>query len=212
MFIKRPSTLATGAAVVLAISGIVIPASVSYAAELVQTPLLPYDLTATASSAQAPAVQPESPSITPPAAAETAAPAAITSAEAPSAAASVSADADSVECMAKVVLHEAGNQPRAGKIAVAQTLVNRLKAGRFGGSICQVVNQRGQFFQIASFHPRRDTDGWQDAVEVAHEVLAGQAEPVAPGAMFFRASYAPANTFFRTRQRVTTVGGHIFYR
>ncbi len=115
--------------------------------------------------------------------------------------------------MAKVVLHEAGNQPREGKIAVAQTLMNRARAGgRFGGSICEVVNQPGQFFRIASFHPRQDTDGWQDAVEVAHEVLAGQADPVAPGAMYFRASYAPANAFFRTRQRVTTVGAQVFYR
>jgi spore germination cell wall hydrolase CwlJ-like protein len=30
--------------------------------------------------------------------------------------------------------------------------------------------------------------------------------------MYFRASYAPANAFFRTRQRVTTVGAHVFYR
>jgi spore germination cell wall hydrolase CwlJ-like protein len=124
-----------------------------------------------------------------------------------------SADAASVECMAKVVLHEAANQPREGKIAVAQTLVNRLKVGgRFGGSICEIVNQRGQYFRIASFHPRKNSDGWQEAVEVAHEVLAGQAEPVAPGAIYFRASYAPANAFFRTRERVATVGAHVFYR
>jgi N-acetylmuramoyl-L-alanine amidase len=202
MFIKRPSTLATGAAVLLAVSGVAIPASMGRAAELVTAPLLTYDLTATAPAnmpVSGPAIvetndSPASPAVTAPAL-------------------SAYADAASVECMAKVVLHEAGNQPREGKIAVAQTLVNRLKAGgRFGGSICEVVNQRGQFFQIASFHPRRDTDGWQDAVEVAHQVLAGQAEPVAPGAMFFRASYAPANSFFRTRQRVTTVGAHIFYR
>jgi N-acetylmuramoyl-L-alanine amidase len=201
MFIKRPFTLASGAAIVLAISGIVVPASVSYAAELVvKTPLIPYDITATAPAGP---VAPESDS------ALDAAPVADDQiAPIPTA----SPDAASVECMAKVVLHEAGNQPRVGKVAVAQTLINRLKAGRFGGSICEVVNQRGQFFQISSFHPRRDTDGWQDAVEIAHEVLAGEAEPVAPGAMFFRASYAPANSFFRTRQRVTTVGAHIFYR
>jgi spore germination cell wall hydrolase CwlJ-like protein len=115
--------------------------------------------------------------------------------------------------MAKVVLHEAANQPREGKIAVAQTLVNRLKAGgRFGGSICEIVNQKGQYFRIAGFHPSRSSDGWQEAVEISHEVLAGQAEPVVPGAIYFRASYAPANAFFRTRERVATVGAHVFYR
>lgn len=218
MYIKRPSTLATGAAALLAVSGVaLVPASVSHAAELVTGPLLSYDLTATTPSSIPPTAPADSEVKNPQAERTVFAPSVATATDdngtddAPAQVASV--DAASVECMAKVVLHEAGNQSHEGKIAVAQTLVNRLKAGgRFGDSICEVVNQRGQFFQIASFHPRRDTDGWQDAVEVAHQVLAGKAEPVAPGAMFFRASYVPANGFFRTRQRVTTVGAHIFYR
>jgi spore germination cell wall hydrolase CwlJ-like protein len=206
MFNKRNSTLASGAALMLAITGAALPASVSYAAKLVDTPLLSYDLSATI------------PSTAPASAQDDVVDASQTdSSSAPSADATVAptalaVDAKSVECMAKVVMHEAGNQPREGKVAVAQTLVNRLNAGRFGDSICGVANQRGQFFHIATFRPRRDTDGWQEAVEISHEVLAGHAEPIAPGAMYFRASYAPANAFFRTRQRVTTVGAHIFYR
>ncbi|HWI87030.1 MAG TPA: cell wall hydrolase [Sphingomonas sp.] len=201
MFTKRLSTLATGGAIVLTICGAAIPASISYAAETVSAPRLTYDLTATAPADAAAAVQPA------------VQPAAVSQNDVDAVQSPAAVDAASVECMAKVVLHEAGNQPRVGKIAVAQTLVNRLKAGgRFGGSICEVVNQKGQFFRIASFRPRRDTDGWQEAVEVAHEVLADRAEPVAPGAMFFRANYARTNAFFRTRQRVTTVGAHVFYR
>ena len=48
-----------------------------------------------------------------------------------SAAAPVVLAAEEVDCMAKVVLHEAGAEPRQGKVAVAQTLVNRRAAGRF---------------------------------------------------------------------------------
>ena len=202
MTFKRPITLASGAGLVLALSGFAL-SSGSSAAELVaNTPLLAYDLSATVPSSNPPVVaampQPDADE-----AVSQAAPVA-----------AVAVDPADVECMAKVVMHEANNQPHEGKIAVAQTLVNRLKAGngRFGDSICEIVNQKGQFFNIASFRPRRDSDGWQEAVEVAHQVLAGEAEPVAPGAMYFRASYAPANAFFRTRQRVTTVGAHIFYR
>jgi len=204
MFAKRPITLASGAAIALAVTGFALTASGSSAAELVGgSPLLAYDLTATLpASAPTPTVEPAVQQVQQNDVDDDAAPQL----------AAASADAKSVECMAKVVLHEAGNQPREGKIAVAQTLVNRLKAGRFGDTICEVANQKGQFFHIAGFHPRRDTDGWQSAVEVAHEVLAGSADPVAPGAMFFRASYAPTNAFFRTRERVATVGAHIFYR
>ncbi|HMI19989.1 MAG TPA: cell wall hydrolase [Sphingomonas sp.] len=201
MTFKRPITLASGAVLALTLSGFAL-SSGSSAAELVaNTPLLAYDLSATI------------PSSTPAAMPVTAQPEADDTAPQAAPVAVAAVDPAAVECMAKVVMHEANNQPREGKIAVAQTLVNRLKAGgRFGGSICDIANQKGQFFHIASFRPRRDTDGWQEAVEVAHQVLAGQAEPVAPGAMYFRASYAPANAFFRTRQRVTTVGAHVFYR
>ena len=203
MFLKRPLTLASGAGFGLALLSFALPSSGSSAAEYVAaTPLLAYDLSATTAPMPAPAVQLQS------------APAANDEDSAPEAApAAAAVDAKSVECMAKVVLHEAANQPREGKIAVAQTLVNRLKAGgRFGDSICEVVNQKGQYFRIASFHPRKDSDGWQEAVEIAHDVLAGRADPVAPGAMYFRASYAPTNAFFRTRERVATVGAHVFYR
>src|SRR3954464_8949261 len=33
-------------------------------------------------------------------------------------------------CLAKVVVHEAGNQPRAGQLAVAQVVMNRVRSGR----------------------------------------------------------------------------------
>ena len=124
----------------------------------------------------------------------------------------VAIDARSVECMSKVVHHEAKNQPRRGQLAVAQAMVNRLHAGRFGDSICAVAAQRGQFFDVAHYKPRQDTNEWEVAEDVSREALSGAADQVAPGAMFFRASYAPANSFFRTRQRVTQVGAHIFYR
>lgn len=121
-------------------------------------------------------------------------------------------DPAELECMAKVVRHEAGNQPRDGKVAVAQTLMNRLAARRFGGTICDVANQHGQFFSTASYNPDRDAAAWTDAVAVSRAVLSGNADPVAPGAMFFRATHGPAGSFFRSRQQVASIGGHVFYR
>jgi N-acetylmuramoyl-L-alanine amidase len=208
MFVKRVPTLFAGAGVTAVLAAMTLPASVGSAAEMVAAPVLSYDPMVTATP-QAADARPAVASVVPgtPAAADASIPA-----SASTSAAAAPIDPQAQECMAKVVLHEAGNQSRAGKVAVAQTLVNRLKAGRFGGSICDVVNQPGQFFQIAAFRPRRDSDGWADAMEVAHAVLSGEADTVAPGAMFFRANYAPASTFFRSRQRVAEVGAHIFYR
>jgi len=117
-----------------------------------------------------------------------------------------------LECMAKVVMHEAGNQTRTGQLAVAQLIMNRVGKSHFGASICAVVNQPGQFFQTASYNPRRDDARWITAVEVSREALEGGADPVVPGAIFYHAASQTPNRFFRTRQRVSMVGDHIFYR
>ncbi|UAK23919.1 cell wall hydrolase [Sphingomonas nostoxanthinifaciens] len=124
----------------------------------------------------------------------------------------VAVDPAALECMAKVVMHEAGSEPRAGKVAVAQTLVNRLKTGRFGDSICAIAKQPGQFFNVASYQPHRDSDNWAESMAVSRAVLTGDADAIVPGAMFFRSAASPASSFFRSRARVAMVGAQVFYR
>jgi spore germination cell wall hydrolase CwlJ-like protein len=115
-------------------------------------------------------------------------------------------------CMAKVVHHEAGNQPRAGQLAVAQTILNRVESGRFAGTVCGVVHQRNQYFDTTRYHPDRDSTRWQTAVAVAYEALSGKAERIVPGALFFRAAYAAPTNFFKGRTRIASLGDHVFYR
>ncbi len=117
-----------------------------------------------------------------------------------------------VECLAKVIVHEAGNQPRTGQLAVAQLVMNRVGKPKFGDTVCGVINQRGQFFQTASYNPRRDTPRWANAVEIARQAIAGDGEQVVPGAYFYHAVHQPPNRFFRTRERISMVGDHVFYR
>lgn len=117
-----------------------------------------------------------------------------------------------LECMAKVVRHEAANQSRKGQRAVAEIIMNRVRSGRFPATVCGVVNQPGQFFNTASYNPRRDTAQWKTAVEVSREVLAGEGENVAEGAYFYHAAYQAPTRFFRGRQQVMAMGDHIFYR
>ena len=117
-----------------------------------------------------------------------------------------------LECMAKVVLHEASNQPRTGQLAVAQLVMNRVGKSKFGDSVCGVVNQRGQFFRTAAYNPRRDTQNWANAVEVSRQAIAGDAEQVVPGAVYYHCAHQAPNRFFRTRERISMVGDHVFYR
>lgn len=171
----------------VALSILIVPVGIAYAADVAPAALLPYDLSFGDAVPPAPPVE--------------------------RAADVATVDAEALECMAKVVHHESRGQPHKGQLAVAQTLVNRLKAGRrFGGSICEVANQRGQFFNTRAYQPRRDTGDWQTALEIARETLAGSAEAAAPGAIFFHAGYRAPSGFFRGRQRVAAIGGQVFYR
>ncbi len=115
-------------------------------------------------------------------------------------------------CLAKVVIHEASNQPRTGQLAVAQLVMNRVGKPKFGETVCTVVNQPGQFFRTASYNPRRDTEHWANAVEIARQAMAGNGDQVVPGAFFYHAVHQPPNRFFRTRERISMVGDHVFYR
>jgi spore germination cell wall hydrolase CwlJ-like protein len=114
-------------------------------------------------------------------------------------------------CLAKVVVHESGNQPRAGQLAVAQVVMNRVNdpRGRFGRTICGVIMQRGQFFNVHAYNPPRDLR-WFRALEVAREARDGNSEQVMEGALFFHS--ASANMSFRGRQRIGRLAGHVFYR
>jgi spore germination cell wall hydrolase CwlJ-like protein len=114
-------------------------------------------------------------------------------------------------CMAKVVHREAGSEPRKGQLAVAQTLLNRIRSGRFAKTICGVANQRGQYFNTSRYNPRRDTPIWKAAVAVTQQALDERTPEVVPGAMYFRAVYA-SNSGLRNRTPAGKVGLHIFYR
>ena len=47
-----------------------------------------------------------------------------------------------VDCLAKNIYYEAGMEPEEGKVAVAMVTINRVRDGRFGKSVCSVVDQR----------------------------------------------------------------------
>jgi spore germination cell wall hydrolase CwlJ-like protein len=115
-----------------------------------------------------------------------------------------------INCLARVVLYEAGSEPRAGQLAVAEVVMNRVRSPRFPNSICGVIYQRGQFSAIRSYSPPRNAR-WSRAVALAREVAGGEARSVVGRALYFHASRVrPA--FARTQARVAQIGGHIFYR
>ena len=121
----------------------------------------------------------------------------------------VSVSARELECLTRVILYEAGAESRAGQVAVAQVVMNRVESPRFPNTICGVIYQRGQFSAIRSFNPPRNAR-WNRAMALARDVLDGH-EPMVGEALYFHATRVrPA--FVRSRTRVATIGNHVFYR
>ena len=54
----------------------------------------------------------------------------------------ISVSSKDVDCLAKNIYYEAGMEPEEGKVAVAMVTINRVRDGRFGKTICSVVDQR----------------------------------------------------------------------
>jgi spore germination cell wall hydrolase CwlJ-like protein len=73
-----------------------------------------------------------------------------------------------VDCLARNIFYEAGGEPEEGKVAVALVTINRVRDGKFGKTICEVVNQRTMFVYSSSVK----------TTEIVQRGLFGGAEPV----------------------------------
>jgi spore germination cell wall hydrolase CwlJ-like protein len=115
-------------------------------------------------------------------------------------------------CLASSVYYESKGEPLSGQLAVAQTILNRTRSGRFPASVCGVVRQPGQFSFLrggAIPSPSRASDAWQKAVAIAIIARQGLWKQIAPEALYFHArSVSPG----WGKIRVASLGHHIFFR
>ena len=124
-----------------------------------------------------------------------------------------SVDADEqLRCLAGAIYFESKGEPLVGQLAVARVILNRAEAGRFGGSPCAVVKQRGQFsFVRGGRIPAIDTNrpAYRTAVAVAKVAIADAWDSSAGRALYFHARRVSPRW---NHTRVAAIGNHIFYR
>ena len=118
-----------------------------------------------------------------------------------------------LDCLATGVYFESKGEPLAGQLAVGKVIANRAASGgRFPGTYCGVLFQRGQFSFVHGHalpgvaHGNRQ---WQTAVAIAKIVDQGLQQSVAGNALFFHARYVSPGWGMK---RVASIGNHIFYR
>ena len=118
-----------------------------------------------------------------------------------------------LECLATGIYFESKSEPLAGQLAVGKVIANRAQSGgRFPGTYCGVLFQRGQFSFVHGGRlpsvPRASRQ-WQTAVAIAKIVDQRLQQSSAGNALFFHARYVSPGWRLK---RVASIRNHVFYR
>ncbi len=116
------------------------------------------------------------------------------------------------ECLARAVYFESRGELLEGQLAVAEVILNRVRSGRFRGTVCDVVKQPSQFsFVRRGVIPEapRDSATWHRAVAIAHIAMENLHDVTGEDSLFFHATYVNPGW---GRPRIARIGNHIFYR
>jgi N-acetylmuramoyl-L-alanine amidase len=118
-----------------------------------------------------------------------------------------------LECLATGIYFESKGEPLAGQLAVGKVIANRAgSGGRFPGTYCGVLFQRGQFSFVRGHSlpsVPRSSKMWQTAVAIAKIVDQGLKDSSVGNALFFHARYVSPDWHLK---RIASIGNHIFYR
>lgn len=115
-------------------------------------------------------------------------------------------NSDDVNWLSRIIYAESGNQPLAGKLAVGNVVLNRVKSSRFPNTIKEVIFQKNQFSPVKNGTIYRTPSA--ESVLAAKLCLDGAV--ALDNVLYFNVnglrSWASKN-----RTYVATIAGHTFY-
>ena len=135
-------------------------------------------------------------------------------------------------CMALNIYHEARSDSLAGKFAVADVVINRVRDDRYPKTICGVIYQgdhKPSWKDSSQLVPVRnrcqfswycdgkndtplDADSWNEAVLISSQIIKnGKHRGLTESATHYHADWIEPY-WAPTLQQVGTIGSHIFYR
>ena len=124
-----------------------------------------------------------------------------------------------VDCLARNIYFEAGSEPTAGKIAVAQVTMNRVRSGDYASSVCGVVKQKTkgicQFSWVCIGKKSINTasTSWKESKTIAENILISKKKyGIIPTSVTnYHASYVNPS-WAATKTFVKQIGQHLFYK
>jgi spore germination cell wall hydrolase CwlJ-like protein len=133
---------------------------------------------------------------------------------------------EELECMSKNIYFEAAMESTAGKLAVAQVTMNRVKSNTWPNTVCKVITQ-GKHYDNG--FPVRDRcqfswycDGkhdepymgsmWRESQEVARYVLTTpDLMDITDGATHYHADYISSPRWADPKRKTVEIDTHIFF-
>lgn len=112
-----------------------------------------------------------------------------------------------LDVLSRIVEAEAGGEPFAGKVAVAEVIMNRVASSGFPNTIQAVVYEPGQFEPVMNGTINNPASA--DSISAAKQVLTSY-RPDPNGILFFYAPSKTSNSWIRTRQVVEVIGHQVF--
>lgn len=103
---------------------------------------------------------------------------------------------------------ESNRSSRDGMIAVGTVVMNRLRSGKHGNTICEVVGERGQFAPGVMTR-RMNSKAMPDVEEAAEAVLKGERKAKLKNSMFFHT--AGLRFPYKNMHYTMVAGGNAFY-
>ena len=129
---------------------------------------------------------------------------------------------DGLQCMAENIYYEAGSQSYAGKIAVGQVVLNRVKSPSYPRTVCGVIYEGSQSPQTTTCQfswtcqkrapISKNSENWIQSLRAAKELLSntGKTIDIVEGATSFHATSVKP-VWAKKLKFVGQIDGHLFY-
>jgi N-acetylmuramoyl-L-alanine amidase len=121
---------------------------------------------------------------------------------------------DEKKCLALNIYHEAGVEDHDGKVAVGQVTLNRVRSGRWGDDVCDVVYAKAQFsWTLWEKNHKVMPKGplWEKSLVAVQSIIEGEQHPELTKVMFYHTDYIKKPRWADDKYKVVQIGQHIFY-
>jgi N-acetylmuramoyl-L-alanine amidase len=118
--------------------------------------------------------------------------------------------ASPIDCLTRIIHHEARGESATGQLGVAYVVLNRSKSGIYPSNVCKVVKQPGQFsnFRLNRKIPENEYKAIKTVANQAIATYNKSTDPTRGALFFFNRTVRPSRYLIRT----ATIGLHVFFR